>query len=214
MIAKCSCQYCDGHIAFPSEAAGQMVECPHCHLETRLFIPPTIVPLTPAHLGKTQNIKLGLVVALVVVLIAIIASVVVYKKSANGFVDVQLSDNNPKSSMPVSIQTNEEYITVQKSRVSQAEALQKYIDESVQRVKDHYDSVEEVYYRKALETKKHFNHLKIMDAIEYGRSNLQLEVMKLNQDEEIRAMEAIHAAKEAEWQRKEDKWWDERKKPE
>lgn len=38
--AKCSCQVCNGHIAFPVEAAGQAVECPHCKMETVLFVPP------------------------------------------------------------------------------------------------------------------------------------------------------------------------------
>jgi Zn finger protein HypA/HybF involved in hydrogenase expression len=38
--AKCDCQHCGGHIAFPSEAAGQTVECPHCKNETLLFLPP------------------------------------------------------------------------------------------------------------------------------------------------------------------------------
>ena len=39
--AKCSCQVCNGHIAFPVEAAGQAVECPHCKMETILFVPQT-----------------------------------------------------------------------------------------------------------------------------------------------------------------------------
>ena len=39
--AKCDCQHCGGHIAFPSEAAGQAVECPHCKNETVLSLPPT-----------------------------------------------------------------------------------------------------------------------------------------------------------------------------
>jgi hypothetical protein len=37
--AKCDCQHCGGHIAFPSEAAGQTVECPHCKCETLLSAP-------------------------------------------------------------------------------------------------------------------------------------------------------------------------------
>lgn len=37
---KCDCQHCGGHIAFPSEAAGQAVECPHCKIETLLYLPP------------------------------------------------------------------------------------------------------------------------------------------------------------------------------
>lgn len=38
--SKCECQHCGGHIAFPSEAAGQKVECPHCKMETLLCLPP------------------------------------------------------------------------------------------------------------------------------------------------------------------------------
>jgi hypothetical protein len=33
---KCDCEHCGEHIAFPSEAAEQVVECPHCKCETRL----------------------------------------------------------------------------------------------------------------------------------------------------------------------------------
>jgi len=37
--SKCNCQHCGGHIAFPSEAAGQDVACPHCGGETTLVLP-------------------------------------------------------------------------------------------------------------------------------------------------------------------------------
>ena len=37
--SKCDCQHCGGHLAFPSEAAGQTVECPHCKTETLLSLP-------------------------------------------------------------------------------------------------------------------------------------------------------------------------------
>jgi hypothetical protein len=37
--SKCDCQHCGEHLAFPSEAAGQMVECPHCKCETLLSLP-------------------------------------------------------------------------------------------------------------------------------------------------------------------------------
>lgn len=39
MLEKCSCNHCSGHIEFDSEHAGQMVVCPHCGLETQLFVP-------------------------------------------------------------------------------------------------------------------------------------------------------------------------------
>lgn len=37
---KCNCQHCDGHIEFDSAGAGQTVECPHCQMETLLYVPP------------------------------------------------------------------------------------------------------------------------------------------------------------------------------
>jgi DNA-directed RNA polymerase subunit RPC12/RpoP len=37
--AKCRCQLCNGHIAFDATMAGQEIACPHCGMETKLFIP-------------------------------------------------------------------------------------------------------------------------------------------------------------------------------
>lgn len=42
--AKCDCQHCGGHIAFPSEAAGQNVVCPHCGKETVVGSPSQQLP--------------------------------------------------------------------------------------------------------------------------------------------------------------------------
>jgi hypothetical protein len=39
MFEKCSCSHCSGNIEFDSEHDGQMVACPHCGLETKLFVP-------------------------------------------------------------------------------------------------------------------------------------------------------------------------------
>ena len=52
--AKCSCQHCNGHIAFPAEMAGQMSACPHCGLETKLVIPN--VTKAPAN-SPPQNVS-------------------------------------------------------------------------------------------------------------------------------------------------------------
>ena len=37
--AKCNCQHCSGHISFPTELVGQTTVCPHCGLETKLYVP-------------------------------------------------------------------------------------------------------------------------------------------------------------------------------
>src|ERR1035438_7488787 len=53
--AKCNCQYCNRHIAFSPEMAAQMVVCPHCGLETKLFIPN--VAKAPAAKNSPQNVS-------------------------------------------------------------------------------------------------------------------------------------------------------------
>jgi hypothetical protein len=40
--AKCNCQHCNGHIAFPTVMVGQMFDCPHCKMETQLYIPSVV----------------------------------------------------------------------------------------------------------------------------------------------------------------------------
>lgn len=44
MNVKCSCQHCNGHIEFETEGfqPGTRLECPHCKMETLLFIPNTM----------------------------------------------------------------------------------------------------------------------------------------------------------------------------
>jgi hypothetical protein len=38
--AKCNCNHCSQPISFPAEGAGTTISCPHCGLDTILFIPP------------------------------------------------------------------------------------------------------------------------------------------------------------------------------
>lgn len=47
--AKCHCRNCDGHIEFDPSAAGQTATCPHCGMDTTLFIPgiTTLAPGAP-----------------------------------------------------------------------------------------------------------------------------------------------------------------------
>jgi hypothetical protein len=42
---KTECQHCKGHIEYPSELAGQSVECPHCKRTTLLSTPPPPLPV-------------------------------------------------------------------------------------------------------------------------------------------------------------------------
>jgi len=58
---KCSCVHCNANIAFPPDAAGQTITCPHCGLETQLFVPQVISSLpSPANGQKpAAGVKLA-----------------------------------------------------------------------------------------------------------------------------------------------------------
>jgi len=54
-LAKCPCTTCSGKLEFESHQAGQAITCPHCGIETVLFVPyiapPPVVapkPIDPA----------------------------------------------------------------------------------------------------------------------------------------------------------------------
>ncbi len=59
MIVKCSCQHCNGHIEFETQGfqPGTRSECPHCKMETPLFIPNTLTAKqrVKAHLGLIRS---------------------------------------------------------------------------------------------------------------------------------------------------------------
>src|ERR1035437_267438 len=70
--SKYECQHRGGHLAFPSEAARQTVECPHCKKETLLFLPPAASDLAllkaagkvaPLPIAASRTVKLGGTVA-------------------------------------------------------------------------------------------------------------------------------------------------------
>ncbi len=51
-LSKCRCVNCSEYIEFESSQAGAIIPCPHCNLETQLFI-----PATRSSLGKTSHKK-------------------------------------------------------------------------------------------------------------------------------------------------------------
>ncbi len=83
-FSTCKCQHCSGKIEFETDHVGEMVECPHCKLETRLFVPPPSFKPKPAE--RTQPglegipgravrwrwIAVGCVAALLLALVALI----------------------------------------------------------------------------------------------------------------------------------------------
>jgi DNA-directed RNA polymerase subunit RPC12/RpoP len=39
-LAKCKCQHCSQNIEFDSDEAGATIPCPHCGMETMLYVEP------------------------------------------------------------------------------------------------------------------------------------------------------------------------------
>ena len=44
-LVMCRCNTCDGQLQFERQQSGQRVECPHCGIETLLFVPATAPPV-------------------------------------------------------------------------------------------------------------------------------------------------------------------------
>jgi hypothetical protein len=42
---RTECQHCNGHIEYPSDIAGQSIQCPHCR--QMIVLPPHLAPATP-----------------------------------------------------------------------------------------------------------------------------------------------------------------------
>jgi hypothetical protein len=188
--SKCNCQYCNGHIAFPAKMAGQSINCPHCHLETLLFIP-TKLSAKP----KPQTAAITIVIMLAATI---------------GFIIWKQSKAQPPAEPAPRPTPN---IAPQPAPIPEpainhdADDAKKLIAERVQSATDHYNSAGEVFYRKNLETEEHFQHLEMMNHIQRGDSDLELEIIKLRHQEKILSMQAAHATTEAEWQRQEDEYF-------
>jgi hypothetical protein len=82
MIAKCSCNHCGGHIEFEADGfqPGTRTECPHCKMETLLFIPPAPeLPNQPTSTSKKSS-KVGLLVVGIIIF-ACVAEIFFLKNS-------------------------------------------------------------------------------------------------------------------------------------
>ena len=51
MFEKCSCNHCSGHIEFDASQAGQVVACPHCGLETKVYVPKAPSGIAPQNVS-------------------------------------------------------------------------------------------------------------------------------------------------------------------
>ncbi len=93
---NCKCQNCPGEITFPSEDAGQTVICPHCQMETMLFIPPPPKPQSEqAAPPKLGNKRTTLFVVSGLIIVTVIISVAVFIAAIP-----RVKDNNPTTQKP------------------------------------------------------------------------------------------------------------------
>jgi len=71
----CQCNVCSGKIEFDMSQVGETIQCPHCGIETMLFIPSQKMPDFPTHARqpkRTHSTTL-IVVAAILILLAIFA---------------------------------------------------------------------------------------------------------------------------------------------
>jgi DNA-directed RNA polymerase subunit RPC12/RpoP len=57
MLVKCNCTVCSEHLEFEPENAGSLIKCPHCGMETVLFIPQAKSKPKPEPLPKAEPPK-------------------------------------------------------------------------------------------------------------------------------------------------------------
>jgi hypothetical protein len=69
MIAKCSCYHCSGHMEFDAVNMGREIECPHCGMPTKLYVPNVRAVNST---GKSTHIW----IVLVLVILAVAASAI------------------------------------------------------------------------------------------------------------------------------------------
>jgi hypothetical protein len=186
-LSKCNCVNCSGHIEFPEEMAGQSITCPHCQLETLLFIPPKPI-LSAKPTLQTSAFT-------VIIMLAAAIGFFIWKPSK-----IQPAEPAPRPTPNIAPQP----VPIPKPAISHAADAEMLVKAAVQRAVDHYNSASEVAYRESIDTKLHFQHLEMMNHIQRGDSDLELEIIKLRHQQEIQFLEAAHATKEAEWQRQED----------
>jgi hypothetical protein len=91
--SKCNCQHCNGHIAFPTEMAGQFINCPHCQLETRLFIAP-VASVSEKSVSTGKNKKIAVLLVLIVFLAC--AAVAFFLKNSQKQIPQDNVSNLPK----------------------------------------------------------------------------------------------------------------------
>ena len=83
MIAKCFCNNCGVHIEFEADGfqPGTRAECPHCHMETILFIPPSAVP-SKQSVRKSKNSKTIAAAVVAIIVIICFAAAFLFQKSS------------------------------------------------------------------------------------------------------------------------------------
>jgi len=73
MLSKCNCNNCSGHLAFDDDYAGTVINCPHCGVDTTLYIPANgpeqIAKISRQRLRRRLRISALVLLALSVLLV-------------------------------------------------------------------------------------------------------------------------------------------------
>jgi hypothetical protein len=211
MDAKCKCQHCNTHLEFDDRGAGQMVACPHCGLETMLYVPPVA-----KHVQQNTS-RLYLAISGFIFLAGILLLFALRMRSGNPdrshAITAPFSESISNSVSRPDMATNDLAARAAK-RIAES---QRRIDEAVQRVKDHYNSPGEVYYRTAVSNELSYEHDQIMlelakakemreNGYSYSDELLEMKInaIKFESGSKIEDINRKHDLDEAEWNRQEN----------
>lgn len=88
MKAKCNCQHCNRGIEFEAAQAGQIFPCPHCGIDTVLFIPTA----TRKELRNKSAYSSGRKAVSVIFWVSIVGSIIVVLMCVGAFVTLHSND--------------------------------------------------------------------------------------------------------------------------
>lgn len=105
-LVRCRCQHCSQDVEFSEQQAGLEFACPHCGMETKLYIPsvslaPYLEPVIPAKEKQNPIFLAGLMVSVAIIVSALAVMVFINKGGKETKInDAPRAADGPKNNTP------------------------------------------------------------------------------------------------------------------
>ncbi|HVM51019.1 MAG TPA: zinc ribbon domain-containing protein [Candidatus Acidoferrum sp.] len=84
-LVKCRCRNCNGHLEFEANRDGEVLACPHCGVETQLYIPGrAALPVEHGKVVSKPNKKPRTIIGLAIVLLLVVVSLAMWGLETTG----------------------------------------------------------------------------------------------------------------------------------